>query len=80
MENFNDNTVTDIPLNWQNLKKTGRAGSKMPTLRKLPVGKAVEMLSYGTARVYTSLLNKEFKDRSYSHYPKDGKYYIGRIA
>ena len=78
--NSNDIHMTDMPLNWQQLKKRGRGGNVMPSLRELPIGKAIEISSYGTARVYTSILNNEFKDREYSHYPKDGKYYIGRTA
>lgn len=76
----NDICMTDMPLNWKQLKKKGRGGNLMPSLRGLPIGKAIEISSYGTARVYTSILNNQFKDREYRHYPKDGKYFIGRTA
>lgn len=77
---INDISMTDIPLNWKGLKKKGRSGTIMPSLRNLPIGKAIEVTNYGTARVYTSKLNEEFKDREYNFFPNNGTYYIGRTA
>lgn len=76
----NDILMTDVPLNWKDLKKKGRAGQLMPNLRMLTIGKAIEVNSYGTARVYASKLNNEFKDRNYEHYPLNGTYFIGRTS
>jgi hypothetical protein len=76
----NDISMTDIPMNWKQLKGKGRSGTLMPSLRELPIGKAIEVSSYGTARVYVSMLNQQFKDRKYNHFPNNGTYYIGRTA
>lgn len=78
--NTNDIEMTDIPLNWRGLKKRGRSGSIMPSLRGLPIGKAIEVSNYGTARVYVSKLKEEFKDREYNFFPNNNTYYIGRTA
>ncbi|WP_380869990.1 hypothetical protein [Sphingobacterium corticis] len=67
-------------MNWRSLKKKGRSGTIMPALRDLPVGKAIEVANYGTARVYVSKLNGEFDDREYNLFPNDGSYFIGRTA
>ncbi|MDH5825812.1 hypothetical protein [Sphingobacterium faecium] len=75
---INDISVTDIPMNWKDLKKKGRGGIIISSLRSLPVGKAMVVDSYGTARVYVSKLNREFSDREYHHYPSNGKTFIGR--
>jgi len=77
---INDIPLTDVPLNWKDLKKKGRSGIIISSLRKLPIGKAIEMDSYGTARVYVSKLNSEFKDREYNHFRNNGSYFIGRTA
>lgn len=77
---INDIPVTDVPLNWKELKKRGRAGRLISALRNLPVGKAIETESYGTAKVYVSKLNKEFKDREYNHFRNGSTYFIGRTA
>ncbi|MCW8311442.1 hypothetical protein K7A41_09420 [Sphingobacterium sp. InxBP1] len=77
---IDDIPVTDIPLNWRDLKKKGRSGRLLSTLRNLPVGKAIEVSSYGTVKVYVSKLNKEFVDREYNHFRNNGSYFIGRTA
>jgi len=76
---INDIKMTDIPLNWRESKKRGRSGKLISSLRSLPVGKAIEV-SYGTAKVYVSKLNKEFDDREYNHFRQGSTYYIGRTA
>lgn len=76
----NDIPMTDIPVNWRDLKKKGRSGKILSTLRDLPIGKAIEVASYGTAKVYVSNLNKEFQDREYNHFRNNGSYFIGRTA
>lgn len=77
---INDIPMTDIPLNWKELKKRGRAGKIISTLRNLPIGKAIEIPSYGTAKVYVSKLNKEFIDREYNHFRNGTTYFVGRTA
>lgn len=76
---INDIPVTDVPLNWKELKKRGRAGKLISALRRLPVGKAIEA-PYGTAKVYVSKLNKEFEDREYNHFRNGNSYFIGRTS
>lgn len=76
---INDIPVTDIPLNWKESKKRGRAGKLIGALRELPVGKAIAA-DYGTAKVYVSKLNLEFPDREYNHFRQGETYYIGRTA
>lgn len=76
---INDIPVTDIPLNWKDSKKRGRAGKLIGAARELPIGKSVPA-NYGTAKVYVSKLNLEFPHREYDHFRKGDTYYIGRIA
>lgn len=76
---INDIPMTDIPLNWKDLKKRGRSGKLIGALRSLPIGKAIEA-EYGTAKVYVSKLNVEFPDREYNHFRQGDTYYIGRTA
>ena len=75
---IDDIPMTDIPLTWKDLKKRGRAGRIISTLRQLPVGKAIEISSYGTVKVYVSKLNSEFENREYNHFRNNGAYFIGR--